>query len=610
MNRENTLSEFNTPKTSELRSMLNAYQLAVNQAAIVSIADLQGRIIYANDKFTEASGYSLEEVVGHTHRIINSGYHDHKFFSDLWLNISAGNIWRGQIRNKTKQGNYYWEDIVITPVKDNDGHIIQYLSISNNISSLKEKEEALLKADQELRQKKQQLKDAQQIAKMGSWYMDIPNQILTWSEETYRIFEIDPYTTVSNDFFISFVPHNYKEEVRAAWADAQKTGTYFIEHPIQTASGIKWVCERAHFEVDNNGIIKTAIGTVQDITEKRAAEDQIKRSEKLYRQVFENSANAVGIMDKETMRFLEVNETAVKMYGYSKEEFRQLTAYDIRVTEEHTALNEQRINDDYAGNTVVRKHRKKNGECILIEPYITEILYDDKPVFLITIHDVTETVKIEQELSNARELHRRETARARLEAQEKSRSEMGRELHDNINQMLVAATLFLKRAQIVPEETSELMKTGIGIIDDTMEEIRKLSSSFVPPSLKVVSLEEAIKHLGKKFTLTNIQVEYDFDFNESNLTDAHKINLYRIVQEQFSNIIKYAEASRVMVTLRKANGSLLLEVKDNGKGFDPAKKAGGIGLSNIVYRAEAYNGTAIIDSTPGRGCRISIQFPL
>jgi len=595
--------------TSQLLSMLNAYQSAVNQAAIVSIADMEGRIIYANDNFTEVSGYTLEEVVGHTHQVINSGHHDGNFFRDLWQNITAGKIWRGQIKNKTKQGNYYWEDIVITPIKDNEGRVIQYLSISNNISSLKEKEEALLKADNLLRQKKQQLKDAQQIAKMGSWYMDIPNQILSWSEETYRIFEIDPGTAVSNDFFISFVPAEYKQEVGTAWAEAQKTGSYFIEHPILTASGIKWVCERAHFEVDSQGKLKTAIGTVQDITEKKAAEDQIKRSEKLYRQVFENSANAMGILDKETMRFLEVNETAVKLYGYSKEEFRQLTAYNIRISEEHEELNELLKSDSYAGNMNVRRHRKKNGELILIEPYITEVLYDDKPVFLITIHDVTETLRIVQELSNARELHRRETARARLEAQEKSRSEIGRELHDNINQMLVAATLFLKRAQIVPEETKELMKTGIGIIDDTIEEIRKLSSSFVPPSLKVVSLEEAIKHLGKKFALTNIRVEYDFDFNESALTDAHKINLYRIVQEQFSNIIKYAEASLVLVTLKMENGILTLEVKDNGKGFNKEKKEGGIGLSNILYRAEAYNGSVTIDSAPGKGCRIFIQFP-
>lgn len=592
----------------QLIKLLDAYQSAVNEAAIVSITDTDGMIIYANKNFTEISGYTADELMGSNHRIINSGYHEVQFFKDLWQTISAGKSWRGQIKNKTKNGSYYWVDTVITPIKDDNGKIIQYLSIRNLITTQKETELALKQTSNLLKRRKQQLKDAQQLAKMGSWYLDIPNQILDWSEETYRIFEIPTDTPISHDFFISCVPAAFQEDVRNSWTEALKTGTYLKEHPINTTSGIKWVFEHAHFELDENGNLKTAIGTVQDITEKKVTEDQLKRSEKLYRQLFENNVSAVGIVDKESMRFLEVNETAVKLYGYSKEEFKQLTAYDIRVSKEHSELTDLLKTGNYAGNISIRSHRKKNGEILLIEPQVTEIIYEDKPVFLITINDVTERIKIEDEFAKTNERHRRETARARLEAQEKSRSEIGRELHDNINQMLVASTLFLKRALIVPDETTELMKTGISIIDDTIEEIRKLSSSFVPPSLKLVSLEEAIKHLAKKFTLTNTNVEFDIDFNESELNEGHKINLYRIVQEQFSNIIKYAHASTVWVKLKKENELLTLEIRDNGLGFDPSKTSGGIGLSNIVYRAEAYNGKAVIDSAPGKGCIISILF--
>lgn len=607
MNRENTgISQRTT--NEQLVKLLDAYQSAVNEAAIVSITDADGIIIYANKNFTEISGYTADELMGSSHRIVNSGYHDAHFFKDLWQTISTGKSWRGQIKNKAKNGSYYWVDTVITPVKDDNNKIIQYLSIRNLITAQKENEQALQQAGNLLKRRKQQLKDAQQLAKMGSWYLDIAHQILDWSEETYRIFEIPTDTPISHDFFISCVPAAFREDVRNSWTEALKTGIYLKEHPINTASGIKWVFEHAHFELDEYGNLKTAIGTVQDITEKKVTEDQVKRSEKLYRQLFENNAFAVGIVDKETMRFLEVNETAVKLYGYSKEEFKQLTAYDIRVSNEHSDLTELLKADKYAGNISIRTHRKKNGELILIEPQVTEIMYEDRAVFLITINDVTEKIKIEEAYAKTNERHRRETARARLEAQEKSRSEIGRELHDNINQMLVASTLFLKRAQIVPEETKDLMKTGISIIDDTIEEIRKLSSSFVPPSLKLVSLEEAIKHLAKKFALNNTAVEFDIDFNESQLDEGHKINLYRIVQEQFSNIIKYAQASMVWLKLKKENDLLTLEIRDNGLGFDPSKTSGGIGLSNIVYRAEAYNGKAVIDSAPGKGSRISILF--
>lgn len=122
------------------KGSLLSFQEAVNIASIVSVTDVKGNIIYANEKFCVVSKYTLEELIGKNHRILNSGYHPPEFFKTLWKTILSGKHWRGQIRNKAKDGSYYWVDSVITPVFDENKQISQFLSIRNIITTQKENE--------------------------------------------------------------------------------------------------------------------------------------------------------------------------------------------------------------------------------------------------------------------------------------------------------------------------------------------------------------------------------------------------------------------------------------------------------------------------------------
>lgn len=135
----------------EIIELAQAYQNSVNEGSIVSITDLKGKIIYANDKFCEVSKYSKRELIGNTHRIINSGYHDKPFFSNMWQTIISGKPWRGEIRNQAKDGNYYWVDTVITPVFNSQHQIHQYLSVRNIITKQKEQEEELRNSEKRFR---------------------------------------------------------------------------------------------------------------------------------------------------------------------------------------------------------------------------------------------------------------------------------------------------------------------------------------------------------------------------------------------------------------------------------------------------------------------------
>ncbi|MFD1929789.1 putative bifunctional diguanylate cyclase/phosphodiesterase [Sporosarcina siberiensis] len=126
--------------TLSTEKMLADITYAIDQTSIVAITNRAGMILYVNDLFVEISKYPVEELVGSTHRVINSGVHSSGFFKDMWSTIGRGEIWRGDVCNKKKDGTYYWVDTKIVPFLNDQGKPYQYVSIRNDITELKESE--------------------------------------------------------------------------------------------------------------------------------------------------------------------------------------------------------------------------------------------------------------------------------------------------------------------------------------------------------------------------------------------------------------------------------------------------------------------------------------
>jgi len=138
---------------------LNDYKYALDESAIVAITDQKGIIIHANDNFCKISKFDREELIGQDHRIINSGYHTKEFIRDLWVTIANGKIWRGEMKNRAKDGSVYWVDTTIVPFLDEQNKPYQYVAIRADITPRKKVEEELLKYSNRLEYQNQQLTD-------------------------------------------------------------------------------------------------------------------------------------------------------------------------------------------------------------------------------------------------------------------------------------------------------------------------------------------------------------------------------------------------------------------------------------------------------------------
>jgi PAS domain S-box-containing protein len=333
------------------------YKYALDQSAIVAITDQTGIILYANENFCKISQYDATELIGQDHRIINSGFHSPSYMRNLWATIASGKIWRGEFRNKAKDGTFYWVDATIVPFLNEKGKPYQYLSIRT------------------------------------------------------------------------------------------------------------------------------------DITEKRKLE------EKLFKQ--------------------------------------------------------------------------------------------------------------------QREEHLRMTAIA-LHAQEKERTLIGQELHDNVNQILVGTKLFLSMIKADPVKNRELVSTCMASLQQAIDENRKLAHALEAPDFEHTNLAGQINELAAKMLeVPGLDVHIDItQFDESLLDEQQKLAVYRIAQEQSTNIVKYAQARVVTIILITAEDLFSMAITDDGIGMEADKKTKGIGLKNIIGRLSVFNGKVDIKTTPGKGFSLMITMPL
>jgi PAS domain S-box-containing protein len=233
-----------------------------------------------------------------------------------------------------------------------------------------------------------------------------------------------------------------------------------------------------------------------------------------------------------------------------------------------------------------------------------------------SMQDITGKREMEKRLLKQELNKQKIVAQAMVDAQEKERAEIGKELHDNINQILSTTKLYLELAKNDHKERLSLISRSAENIHEAIHEIRNISRSLVPASIGDLGLQDSISDLVESVRTTRaIHVEfYPVGKFDERISDKEKLMLFRIIQEQINNVLKHSGARNLIIELilEETENRIELNITDDGKGFNPekVKNKKGLGLSNIMSRADLFGGKVTIMSSPGRGCKLRVQVPV
>jgi PAS domain S-box-containing protein len=245
---------------------------ALNQFTVVGVTDAQGVIQQVNDAFCKVSGYSREELIGQTHRLINAHHHPDAYWADMWQTISAGRPWRGEMCNQAKDGRLYWEHTLIAPHLGASGQVEKYVSIRLDITQMK-------RLEQEREQLNERLALAIDGGNDGLWdWMDTRTHAVWRSPQFYRLIGHEPAAIHTNVEALRDLLHpDDRAHTHEATQAALHSGQPFdVEYRLRCKNGsYRWFRSRAKVYRDAQGHVRRMAGAIQDIHERRLAEFEL-----------------------------------------------------------------------------------------------------------------------------------------------------------------------------------------------------------------------------------------------------------------------------------------------------------------------------------------------
>lgn len=580
---------------------------------ILTIAGLDGRYKRVNPAFVAFSGYSAEEAK-EIHPLSYVHDYDKPAVLDKLMELSNGvAVPYFENRIVTKAGETKWIAWTATPLLS-EGIII---ASHRDITAQKEAAEALAISNE-------RYEFIKYAANEAIWDFDIVNKSIVRSNGYKVLFGYDTDREHSDlDFWESKLHPQDRDRVKKelhAFLSQSGSKQWQSEYRFLKSDGnYAFVMDKGYLIVDKDQLPVRLVGSMQDVTEQKEFAEKLKISNERYELVTKATNEAIWDLD------LEKNDMTWS------EGYRILFGHGFEDADTGLDFWESNIHPDERAavvdsfNLFLQQHSTPHWECeyrfrrkdetyanVLDKGYM---IFNNKgtPVRIVgSMQDISERKKLEKELMQKERNRQFQIAQAAVFAQEKERAEIGKELHDNIGQLLTTTKLYLEMLKNKQADPDELIDRGTKQINTIISEVRNLSRSLVPTSINDLGLVESLNDLMESFrALGSFELQFFATNTIEERMDANvKLTIYRILQEQLNNIVRHAAATKVSVEMFQEDNKVYLFIADNGKGFDLKTVKKGQGLVNIKSRAELQEGSVEILTNPGHGCKLVIQIPI
>ena len=374
---------------------LREMQIIVDQnPASIVITDIQGNIEYVNPKFEEITGYTLKEVVGQNPKILKTDYHNDEFYDDLWNTITTGKVWKGEFYNKKKNGEFYWESAVISPVLDEAGNIMQFLAIKDDITLLKESQA--------------KYKAITTTANDAIIMINSSDKIFMWNPAAEKIFGYKFEEVLGKNLHKIIAPDIYYQQFREGFKHFVSTGKGNAIGKTLELMGLKKDGTEFPVELSLSAVkLKNewnAIGIIRDISERKKAEEQIIKGRDKAHLYLDISGVFFVEIDKDGKVVL-INKKGCEILGYNENEIIGKNWFDNfipkRLVNEMKAISKKLLVDnidapEYYENPILTKE----GEERLISWHNTTLKNSKGEItgHLSSGIDITERKIMEEEL--------------------------------------------------------------------------------------------------------------------------------------------------------------------------------------------------------------------
>ncbi len=355
----------------------------------------------------------------------------------------------------------------------------------------------------------------------------------------------------------------------------------------------------------------------RDITERKKAEDKLKESEEKYSSLFNTSNEALMITDNDTMRFIDVNQATLELYGYSRKEFLKLSPKEISAEPDKTKFSIAKIQKKGKVEGIERLQKKKDGTVFPTEIYGSIFNLKNRKYIIGQVRDITKRKQAEEQLI-AYQQNLRSLASELSNTEEHERQRIARYLHDQISQSLAVLRINIDELKEIKDyklisEKADHIQSMLGKI---LKDSRTLTFDLSPPILHVLGFEPAIEWIVEKMSEDfNLPIIFENDAHPKPVEKDIGMFLYRSTKECLTNAIKHAQVHSIKVNIIREGDYIRIIIEDDGIGFDTSilkslTHSVGFGLFSIRERIEYIGGNLLIESESDKGTKIIMSVPL